>query len=346
MASDDSYSQIRSADHQIQGGAIPDDVDRRLRKRLFAGPATAPSRAPWRLPLVLAATASVAGLVFVLRPTVPSETIEGFAVAANCVETASSADGIFLIEDCSLRLETAAVTIHARRGARLERKRGRVKVTSGKARFQVAKRRAGETFRVEVSHAVIEVIGTQFLVEQGDYGGRVTVSEGTVRLVERSGQSTLVRAGEAAGWGDESASIKDNEDLPKQAEPERRPSGSRKAKETLRRTSKPHRAHEQHSPLSRHPSPREVASLLQAVERLRLQQGYEEAIALIITLGRNVRSRRVASRLSFEVGSMLTYRVDDQERGCAHWQHHRRQFDTGRYAEAIEQAEQALGCQR
>lgn len=50
-------------------------------------------------------------------------------------------------------------------------------------------------------------------------------------------------------------------------------------------------------------------------------------------------------RLSFELGSILTYQLRDRERACRHWARHRREAPGGRYERELDQALSGLGCE-
>ena len=49
-------------------------------------------------------------------------------------------------------------------------------------------------------------------------------------------------------------------------------------------------------------------------------------------------------RLSFELGSILTYQLRARARACEHWARHVARFEGGRYEDEVQQAEATLGC--
>jgi transmembrane sensor len=50
-------------------------------------------------------------------------------------------------------------------------------------------------------------------------------------------------------------------------------------------------------------------------------------------------------RLSFELGSLLTYQLRDARRACAHWAWHRGQYAPGRYQAEVQRAMASLQCE-
>jgi len=78
------------------------------------------------------------------------------------------------------------------------------------------------------------------------------------------------------------------------------------------------------------------------VAKLRSQGRFEEAAELLREVGPLPAEDR--ERLSYERGSMLTYRLDQKEAACAHWAAHEAQFPDGTYAIEVSLAKRKLGC--
>jgi transmembrane sensor len=77
---------------------------------------------------------------------------------------------------------------------------------------------------------------------------------------------------------------------------------------------------------------------------LRSRGHYEAAVqALTSALAEDLRAP-TRERLSFELGAILSRRLADPARACAHWSRHRTQFPSGRYDEEILQTHVQLGC--
>lgn len=83
----------------------------------------------------------------------------------------------------------------------------RVRLDSGSAEFEVVKR-PGRTFRVEVPHVAVEVVGTHFTVSRAAASVTVAVSEGRVH-VRTAGESVELTAGQQREFAliGESASV-------------------------------------------------------------------------------------------------------------------------------------------
>ena len=56
-------------------------------------------------------------------------------------------------------------------------------------------------------------------------------------------------------------------------------------------------------------------------------------------------STATRERLSFELGSLLTYQLHDVKRACAHWDAHRRAYGNGRYDAEVRAAAERLACE-
>jgi transmembrane sensor len=93
------------------------------------------------------------------------------------------------------------------------------------------------------------------------------------------------------------------------------------------------------------PSSDELRRIVEQVAELRAQRQYQTAVSLLRdALGRRW-DRRTREVLSYELGTILTTQLRDQDGACAHWTTHREQFPGGRYARAIARAEERLSCE-
>jgi transmembrane sensor len=87
-----------------------------------------------------------------------------------------------------------------------------------------------------------------------------------------------------------------------------------------------------------------VDEILRELEVLRGRREFEQA-ARHLEAAMRKQPAATRERLSFELGSLLTYQLKDAQRACAHWARHERQFRRGRYAEAVQRARGTLSCQ-
>ena len=88
----------------------------------------------------------------------------------------------------------------------------------------------------------------------------------------------------------------------------------------------------------------ETESLLRAVAEHRSQGAYKEAAALLNDALKRAQGD-TGALLSFELGSILTYQLNDSPKACAHWAQHIKRFaGVSRYGEEIRLAQAHLRC--
>ncbi|QSQ15696.1 FecR domain-containing protein [Myxococcus landrumensis] len=338
MAPRDFRAELRREDSQRREQGMPAGVKTRLGARLREARESKP--AAWHRRLVFrglagAAVALALGVFFLRAPS--PRTLGGLEVAR------ASAD-------LSVREEAAGVEIQGgeaalrdvARGITLENQgplvvRGEpsgVRLVRGRAEFSVNRRQPGAPAAVVlVSGGAIEVMGTRFTVEERGTGGAVTLHEGAIAFRRLDGEVVQVRVGQTLVWPVEAPS-EPAVPAPAPPEPERpqslatpeRKAGSSRAPPT------PVRA----------PS---VEDVLQELEVLRGRREFEQAARY---LEESMRKQPVATRerLSFELGSLLTYQLKDSRRACAHWDLHEKQFRRGLYGESVQRARGTLSCER
>jgi transmembrane sensor len=84
--------------------------------------------------------------------------------------------------------------------------------------------------------------------------------------------------------------------------------------------------------------------MVDRIASLRASGRYAElAEELAAAIEREPRAR-TRERLSFELGSALSYHLGDRGRACAHWVRHLRRFPGGRYTEEAAEALRSLNC--
>jgi len=90
--------------------------------------------------------------------------------------------------------------------------------------------------------------------------------------------------------------------------------------------------------------PEDLAEFLERMAALRSRGQYQLAAAELRRRLPTAQGRATRERLSFELGSILSYQLNDRERACAHWRRHLRTFRPTRYAAEVSQARQRAGC--
>ncbi|MBL8919237.1 MAG: FecR domain-containing protein [Myxococcaceae bacterium] len=188
-------------------------------------------------------------------------------------------------------------------------------------------------FRVRVSHGLIEVLGTRFIVVQGELGGEVTLLRGSIRFLADDGQRRLLEPGETLRWPlpPVAAAIEAPAPAPKPAP----------APSTPPRTPRPTAAPVKEALGT---PPFDVAQFIDELALLRSRGAYEEAVARLTRTLAEGHAPATDERLSFELGSLLGRQLRDAERACAHWREHLRRFPQGRYQADVTQARAELGC--
>jgi transmembrane sensor len=200
-----------------------------------------------------------------------------------------------------------------------------VRLVRGRAEFSVKRRKPGAPPAVVlVSGGAIEVMGTRFTVEEREAGGAVTLHEGAIVFRWLTGEVVQLRVGQTLEWP-----------VAEPASPEPAPPQPLATSSPVAASSRPPAA------AARAPS---VEEILRELEVLRGRHEFEQAVRhLEVAMRKQPAATR--ERLSFELGSLLTYQLKDAQRACAHWARHERQFLRGRYAEAVQRARGTLSCQ-
>jgi len=324
----DFLAQLREADEGLRAERLSPEADARLRA-LALGPA------PRRRWLWLAAPVAALALALALgwlwsrrQPPSPRGPVElgGFALLAG--EASLGGGGVECRSGaCALGAEELGVRLDLAREARLAREGGALRLLLGEVTVSVRPRPRGQApLRVQVSHGVIEVLGTVFVLSQRAEGGSVRLQRGAIRFVAVDGREVRLRPGEELRWPLPPPAAT----LPAATGPSR-PLATRPA--VLRpAASKP--------PLP----PAELESLLDAVERLRSQARHEEAARRLREALPRIAERSTRERMSFELGTLLGQHLKQTAAACRHWRGHLKSFGARRYGVEIEAARRALGC--
>jgi transmembrane sensor len=201
-----------------------------------------------------------------------------------------------------------------------------VELSLGAADFQVDKRAsgAGSTF-VHGPQGAIEIIGTRFSVVQGPDGGSVRLDEGGIRFHAPDGRVVTLAPGEALGW----------------------PLPARQPTDKPAPRTPPSVAPRVASPLPPlRPAQLGDDAMLDRIASRRARGEYRELAADLAAAMERERRPLTRERLSFELGTVLSFHLDDVARACAHWATHLRTFGGGRYVEEVSDAQKVLGCNK
>lgn len=336
MTTRDFKRAMREAEAALGQLSMPADASLRLRRSVILG-----RRHRRRVGLlVLGFAAACAAALLVARDRTASREVanlpDGFEALAHSsdlqlkMEAAPSAVRV-QSGSCTLRVRGWGRVV-LRAGSRLRRTSDGVELSLGAADFQVDKRApdAGSTF-VRGPQGAIEITGTRFSVVQGPDGGSVRLDEGGIRFHAPDGRVVTLAPGEALGWP-----------LPAR-EPTDKP---------VLRIPPPVAPHVA-SPLP--PSrgqplrPAQLGDDDAMIDRIASRRARGEYRALAADLAAAMeRERRplTRERLSFELGTVLSFHLDDAARACAHWATHLRTFAGGRYLEEVSDARKVLGCDK
>lgn len=316
---DDLEAGLKEAGRAIDALPAGDGVRDRVHQRVLAsGRARATRARVLRTAVPLVGLALVAAFFF-WRPTpAPSPRIAGgFTVVEASADLSSTeaTDGTIGISQGSGTLVDAPTgsRFAVSSGARLGRRPSGVQIFAGTVEVQVAPQPPGSPVRIQVSGGFIDVLGTRFTVVQKLDSGQVTLHDGHIRFVDGEESVDLI-AGQTLNWPRPAAPAKPDEDpLPSPVLPVRK-------------------------------VPQESREVFERVGALRVRGQFAEAVAELEAALRRPAPQQTRERLSFELGSILSYQLKTVSKGCAHWKAHRRTFRGAGYAAEIEQARKQLGC--
>lgn len=335
--------RLREADAILGEQALSAAAEERLQQLVSGGP---PPRTKLRVSLAAAglAAAACAALALLLWPRPAAHRAPGpVELAGFRVIAGDAAEDQRALRCASARCVLRAVDQRARlrleRGARVRRRSGDVQVVAGRLLCEVDPRAPRRRpFKMIVSHGAIEVLGTQFSVEQGERGGAVVLHHGAIRFVADSGEVVRLSPGERLVWP-----------LPRSATaapptPAPQPTTTRPPVQRTARSAAPRTgavdatADGSTAPLSA------VESVLEEVERLRSQGRYAAAAARLRQGFEAADSEADRERLSYERGAILTDHLANARAACRHWAAHLARFGRRRYGALIDKARAQLRC--
>jgi len=342
MSKHDFRAALLRADELARQGGLPPDVDARLWQRLQTT-ISAAERRPLlsrgiSLSLVAAACAFVLLTIFVWRGQ-HQERLGGFLVAAKTADLTATerTDGTIEISAgvCTLVEPRSRAQVTPRLASSVRLENAGVRVARGEVEFQVPNQTAAVApFVVWVSGGAIRVIGTHFIVRQGDAGGTVELREGHVRFACASGGVRELGAGQSLAWPclprvPEKADI----DVPPTPKPTDLALPSRRLSSASDK-----------APGAENAAPPDIEAVLDRVASLRTRHLYEDAVGELTHATVQPWPTTTRERLSFEKGAILTDLIGDSRRACAHWREHAQLFSAGRYLVEVAQARARAGC--
>ncbi|MCP3097788.1 FecR family protein [Myxococcus sp. K15C18031901] len=333
MAPRDFRAELRREDPLRREQGLPPAARARVWSRLRDS--REPKPAWHRRPVSWGLAASVMALVLVVfSMRAPSaRALGGLEVARASADLVAREDATEVViqgGEADLLDSARGITLRNQGPLVVRREPSGVRLVRGRAEFSVSHREPGALPAVVlVSGGAIEVMGTRFTVEERGAGGAVTLHEGVIAFRRLGGEVVPVRVGETLAWPVVEAALHE----PAPPEPvQPLPLATPDPKVAVSRVpATPARA----------PSAEDV---LRELEVLRGRREFEQAARY---LEEAMRKQPVATRerLSFELGSLLTYQLGDAQRACSHWARHEQQFRRGRYAEAVQRARATLSCE-
>jgi len=368
--------ELRELDRATQAERLRPGAVHRIARRLDAEllPAELPSRRRTWIPMASFAAGAalvLAVLAFGGEPQVatrqeaaPAPMHAAWQVGGdNCHVTRGEVE---LVLDGSCRVEPPrdGVVIESRATTRLRPTEGGVALVDGTALFETMNGPEGVPWRVEVPGGVLELLAARLSVVVVDDRGHVDLLEGTMRFLGEDGRVHAVEPGERfrfgtggalAAWvepaeGSATAAAVERAPDDGSVDPSATGEAGADAEPALaagerlaalgEATHKPGRRGRGEAT----PSSEELRRIVDRVADLRAQRQYQAAVTLLRDALRERWDRRTREVLSYELGTILSTQLRDEAGACAHWAAHREQFPAGRYARAIERAEERLGC--
>ena len=345
MRKPDFEQALREAADVLDAATMPPDAERRIRAQLMA---RRNAHRRWVIPVGVALAAAAILLVTLRRQppasapaaTAPIATVPAprpvslqigeFAWVGQPGRADVRADQTVAIhcDECTLSSRNPVSTLVVKGDAVLKQELQGVRVVSGSVVIAVAKRPPGAPAHILVSHGTIEIVGTRFTVTQHESAGSVALHEGAIRFHAETGQDITLSPGETLAWPLPAPRIV----------PPATPAMTDRATHPVART-EPAPA----DPVTAAPAG-PIETLLARVASLRSRRMYEQAADELGAALIESTTSSYAERLSFELGSILTYQLERRTQACAHWHRHLAVYGPGRYGQETEQAQQHLRC--
>jgi hypothetical protein len=352
--------RLRALDHDLAARGVPPWVERRIAAAL-AEEATRRERG-WRRFRWAPALAFVAGAALVSiavgraggSATPPPRVVAGFHVEGDDCRATDDPEGLRVSGECGV--ERPGFRLRTWGDSQLATSDDGLQLARGRVLFQVDHVAPGRPpVRVHVSHGVIEVLGTRFVVDQQPGQGDVELLEGRIRFVGLDGTAHELAPGDRHAWGSPTPNA---EPLSKpEPEPEPLPEPEEDAlvitddppapepkRPPLARTTPPRRAPAPPDPDAVSTPPQapaadlDPAAVIAHVAELRRLGHWRTAASELKEALRKPFDRRSLEVLSFELGDIVGRHLHDQPAACLHFRAHAERFPQGRYAAAVKRA--------
>ena len=298
-----------------QRGATPSLLQRAQRRR---------ERGPRRAWIGVAAAAAALLLGVAMWPREPARSVPSCATAL--------ADGFLqLSAGCEAQALNDQVEIEARSAAMMRVTGGNLYVELGTVELDVDA--PSGPIHVVTKGGVIEVIGTRFVVAQGDRSGHVEMLDGAIRFHALDGTVTLLGAGERLVWPPPRFAARPPAPAATPATPAAPARSDAEASAAQRRPQL-----ETRKPKAK-PKP-----TLADLSALRAQGRYHEALRIAEALLRRTSSRRTRQVIHYEAGTIIQDLIRDASWACRYWNEHRRRYPNGRYAADVDRRRARMGC--
>jgi hypothetical protein len=292
-------SEVKS---RIDGEVLPPAVRSQILEAVTAGRGPQRRKPPYLQWAAASAgvLAAAAVLLFLLRSPEQSQGWYSVHGGGDCL----AADNGAVTTTCEAAIEVDSDRVTLAPDSRLVREERGLRLSNGRAQFQVTKRQGGApAFRLEVSGGTIRVLGTRFVVNESGSSGSVAVSQGRIEFTRHSGERREVGAGESLNWS-ATAPIDAG---PADAAPEEVADAS------------PTKPSDGQKPTQADP-PMTEKQLIDRLLLLRNQRRYREAAALLrSSVGRKDLSAGVRERFAFEHAVIVADRLGKQKRACKLW---------------------------
>jgi transmembrane sensor len=339
MSKGDFIAGLKKAEALRAGKGVPPATDARV-SRALAGP-----RPAQRWPVLAAFAAAAAGLVVWISSG--PRVVDGFEVESGAaLKVAEGWQALPEVDRLPRWVDLAQqIRFESSGSFTLRREAEQIRLVEGEVTLDVQPRPSGVTpVRIRVSHGIIEVLGTRFTLIQRRDGGSVTLYRGTIRFLSTDGRSTQLSPTQTLAWPlppeettapvplpvPPAVTVEPSADLPVKTAPVPpaaavEPSAARPGKPAV-------------------DSGDGLDTLLERIFALRSRGLFREAATELRSALREQRSASDDERLSFELGSILTYQLRAADEACAHWAAHRQRFSPGHYEPEVAGARAALEC--
>ncbi len=330
-------SALHGVDRALAQERLGASANHRIAGQMAAQLRTSPARR-WLPAVAFAAGAAVAVAAVGSRlrsdapiasiPTAPA--VSGFFLSGDACDRQSTGTAVRLRGACRARPDHGRLEVQTfpAETALVAARPDGVELREGRALFNVNDAAPNDPVHVTVPGGTIEVFGTKFFVDTTSNRGHVDLIEGKIRFLHQDGPVTQVAPGDRFEWSLVPRPVAAPGVVPPTAVEAVAPA-----------IPKPRRQH-----VRRAPAPT-VGDLVDEIRDMRREGRYHEAARRLEKALKGKLEPRVREVLSYELGDILTRRLNDREPACTHWAEHRARFPGGRYESPVRRAQRGLSCE-